>query len=191
MTHMSGPVQFLDATTVFEGKRFNVSRDRFTTPDGEQERAIIHHPGSVAIIAQPDDDQVLMVRQYRYALQRETLEIPAGTRNPGEPAQVTAARELTEETGYRAGRIQELCSMYPAVGICDELQYFYQAFDLEAAPMNPDEGEFVEPVIMDQAAIAKAVANGEICDAKTIFALQLIGFDLWALLAPKKPQVLP
>ena len=178
MKHMSGSVQFLGATTVFEGKRFQVSRDRFATADGEQERAIIHHPGSVAILAQAAPGQLLLVRQYRYALQRETLEIPAGTRSPDEEPIQTAARELIEETGYRAGRLEQLCCLYPSIGICDELQYFFKAFDLEPAQMNPDAGEFVEPIILDQAGITQAVAAGDICDTKTILALQLIGFDV-------------
>lgn len=177
---MSASVQQINSELLCSDSRFDVCRERFATPDGEVERAIIHHPGSVAVIAQPGPDHLLMVRQYRYSLQRETIEIPAGTLGVDEDPQLAAIRELEEETGYCAGQMQEILSLYPAVGICDELQYFFRATELSRGAMNPDQGELIAPLLMDRNDIMQAIIAGTICDSKTFIALSAIGFDQWA-----------
>ncbi|NRA40322.1 MAG: NUDIX hydrolase [Planctomycetes bacterium] len=176
---MTSSVQQINSELLCSDARFQVQRERFRTPDGEIERAIIHHPGSVAIIAQPDPEHILMVRQYRYSLQRETIEIPAGTLGVDEDPLLAAKRELEEETGHVAGSLEQLMSLYPAVGICDELQYFYRATNLSRGQLNPDQGEFIEPLLMDRNDVMQAIAEGMICDSKTFVALSAIGFDQW------------
>lgn len=174
---MATPITHLDGETVFTNDRLRLVRERFATPDGEQERAIIYHPGAVVVLAEPKQGSLLMVRQYRYALRRETLEVPAGTMNPGEEAMTTAYRELEEETGYAAAQMEAVCQLYPSVGFSDEIQHFFKASDLTATAMNADSGEFVAPEILDQAAINDAIRSGLICDAKTLLAIQLMGLS--------------
>ena len=180
---MPDAVQHLGGVSVFENERLRLVRERFATPDGEQERAIIYHPGAVVILAAPEPGQILMVRQYRYALQRETLEVPAGTIDAGEDPATSAARELIEETGYQAELLSEISRIYPSVGLSDEIQYFYRASGLSPAAMNPDDGELIAPEILDQSAIDQAIADGLICDAKTLLGIQLLGLSWQAMVA--------
>ncbi len=177
MRAMPDSIRLVDARSVFKSSRLELVEESFDTPDGEMNRAIIHHPGSVAIIAEPEAGTLLLVRQYRYSIRRETLEIPAGTLDPNEDPIVCAGRELIEETGYRAGHLEELVKLYPAIGICDELQYFFRASDLSPDSMNPDEGEFIEPEILNHQQIAEAISSGLICDSKTLLVLQFIGMN--------------
>ena len=174
---MVDTVKHLGGVTVFENQRLRLVRERYATPDGEQERAIVYHPGAVVILAAPEPGKILMVRQYRYALQRETLEVPAGTIDAGEDPALTAARELTEETGYAAAQLQEISRIYPSVGLSDEIQYFFKATDLSVAEMNPDAGEFIQPEILDQDDINRAITDGLICDSKTLLAIHMLGLS--------------
>ncbi len=168
-------VTFLASTPIFSSPRFALVEEEFATPDGPVRRPVIHHPGAVAILAQPTPGTVLLVRQYRYPVRRWTLEIPAGTRVPGEAPETTAARELVEEAGFRPGRLCELMRFFPAVGVSDEELILYRADDLVAEPCAPEHGELVAPEIARLADAAALVASGEICDAKTLMALALLG----------------
>lgn len=180
---MPDGVRHLGGVNVFENERLRLVRERYATPDGEQERAIIYHPGAVVILAAPEPGKILMVRQYRYALQRETLEVPAGTIDAGEDPASSAARELVEETGYQAAQLHEISRIYPSVGLSDEIQYFYRAEGLSPATMNPDDGELIAPEILDQAAVDQAIASGLICDAKTLLAIQILGLSWQAMVS--------
>jgi len=171
-------VSFVGATAIYASPRFALVEEEFATPDGVVRRPVIHHPGAVAVLAQPAPDRVLMVRQFRYPVRRWTLEIPAGTRVVGEAPETTAARELVEEAGFRPGRLTELMRFFPAVGVSDEELILYGADDLIAEPCAPEHGELVAPEVVRLADVRTRVAAGEICDAKTLIALALIGVPL-------------
>jgi ADP-ribose pyrophosphatase len=176
-------VTLLSATPVYASSRFSLHEERFATPDGEVQRPVIHHPGAVAIIAQPDPDHLILVRQFRYPIRRWTLEIPAGTRVPGEDPQRTAVRELQEEAGYSCATLTELMRLFPAVGVSDEELIIYRAGALTNVPAAPEHGELVAPLIVACADLPTLLAQGELCDAKTIIALALLGLRVDGRLA--------
>jgi ADP-ribose pyrophosphatase len=172
------PVVHTTSTTLFASDRFRLVREGFATPDGPVERPVIHHPGAVAVIAQPEPGTLLLVRQYRYAIRRETLEIPAGTRVVGEPAAVTAARELREEAGYEAAVWEALGSFLPAVGVSDEELHLFRARVLTDVPPAPEHGELVAREVVALADLPRLARAGLLCDAKTIIAAQMLGIRL-------------
>ncbi len=165
---------------VYESPRFGLYHETWQTEAGLVQRPVIHHPGAVAIIAQPQPHSLLMVRQWRYSLGRYTLEIPAGTRDRGEDAEVTAARELREETGFAAERLTLLATLYPAVGVSDELMYFFRADGLVADPLPPDHGELIGVQVVELTDLASYRQNGMICDAKTYLALEWLGVSMFS-----------
>lgn len=161
--------------TRWASPRFRLAEETFATADGAVVRPVIHHPGAVAILAQPDAGSVLLVRQFRYPVRRWTVEIPAGTRVPGEHPDATAARELQEEAGIAAARLVRIGSFFPALGVSDEEMILYRAHGLSAVPAAPEHGELVGPLVVPLAGLPALVAAGELCDAKTIIALGLLG----------------
>jgi ADP-ribose pyrophosphatase len=169
---------FVSAEPLFRSDRFDLMRETFATSDGPVVRPVIHHPGAVALLAQPDANSLVLVRQYRYPIRRWTLEIPAGTRVVGEAPEVTAARELREEAGYTAARITEITRFFPAVGVSDEEMILYRAEGLSEVPAAPEHGELVAREIITLDRLQALMASGELCDAKTLIALALIGLRL-------------
>ena len=169
---------FVSAEPLFRSDRFDLMRETFATSDGTVVRPVIHHPGAVALLAQPDPRSLVLVRQYRYPIRRWTLEIPAGTRVPGEAPEVTAARELREEAGYTAMRISEVTRFFPAVGVSDEEMILYRAEGLAEVPAAPEHGELVAREVVALDRLPALLAGGELCDAKTLIALALIGLTL-------------
>lgn len=163
---------------MWRSARFALATERFATVDGAVERPVIHHPGAVAVLAQPTRDSVVLVRQFRYAIRRWTLEIPAGTRVPGEPAVVTAARELREEAGLAAARLEEFMRFYPAVGVSDEELIIYRAHALSEVPPAPEHGELVAREAVAVADLPRLRREGLICDAKTLLVFPLLGVAL-------------
>jgi ADP-ribose pyrophosphatase len=158
----------------FRSERFVLASESFATDAGPVTRPVIHHPGAVAILAQPDADHVLLVRQFRYPVRRWTLEIPAGTRVPGEDPLATAHRELREETGLAAESMHELCRFHPALGVSDEEMILYRASGLRSEPLAPDHGELVAAAITPLAELPQLRRAGLLCDAKTLLACQLL-----------------
>jgi ADP-ribose pyrophosphatase len=163
---------------VHKGSLISVSVGTFESPDGGTfERDIVHHPGAVSIVPAIDEGTgVLMVRQYRAAIDMDLLEIPAGKRDVAdEPPEQTARRELEEEVGMRAGRLEKLAEFYNSPGFCDEHSWVYLALDLEEAAISahsPEEQHMtVERVALD--AVPELVASGRIVDAKSIIGLLL------------------
>ena len=169
---------FVSAEPVFTSPRFSLVRETFATSQGAVERPVIHHPGAVAIIAQPDPGHLVLVRQFRYPVRRWTLEIPAGTREPGEAPAATAARELREEAGYAAARFIELASFYPALGVSDELMVLFRAEGLTPVAAGPDPGELVTRQVVALSALPGLLAEGELGDAKTLIALAVLGLGV-------------
>jgi 8-oxo-dGTP pyrophosphatase MutT (NUDIX family) len=143
--------------------------ERWTSPD--REREVIHHPGSVAIVALTGDDHVVMVRQIREAVRDRILEIPAGIRDvEGEPPEETARRELREETGYRAEAVERIARIHTSPGFTDEIIDLYRA---RAEPEDdPEEGLEVITVPLSDA--VAAVREGRITDAKTVVGVLVV-----------------
>jgi len=143
---------------------------------------VVRHPGATAIAAVDglgggDPPSVFLIRQYRYATERVVWEVPAGTLDPDESPVVCAARELAEETGYRANRLHHLASVWTTPGFTDELIHLFVAWDCEPGETQLERGEFIEvhKVPLDRA--LHMVESGEIMDAKSICALMLV--DRW------------
>ncbi|SHI17085.1 NUDIX domain-containing protein [Desulfosporosinus lacus] len=163
----------LDGEVLFEGRMLRLDRDRVRLPNGhESTREVVRHPGAVGIIA-IQNQQVLLVRQYRYAIAQETLEIPAGKLDPQEPPLDCAVRELREETGYR-GTMEHISTFYTTPGFTDEVMHLFLARDLVWDPLTPDDDEFigVEKIAWDEA-VQRAKQN-EFIDAKTILGILLV-----------------
>jgi ADP-ribose pyrophosphatase len=134
-------------------------------------REVVEHPGASVIIPLLENNSVLLVRQYRYAVGRELLEIPAGTCNDGEPPEVCAKRELQEETGYVCEELEKILECYVAPGYSTEKIHFYLARRLRRIGQNPDEDERITVVPLSITEALSKIRNGEICDAKTICAI--------------------
>lgn len=170
---MADPQQ-IHADVLFESSRFTLQRERYDTEAGLVERPVIHHPGAVAILAQPNADEIVLVRQFRYPIQRWTWEIPAGTREPNEDALLTAQRELGEEANLAASDWQELGRFFPAVGVSDEEMVLYRAGGLRAVEAEPDHGEFIDAHTVPLGDVDAYIADGRICDGKTLLAISLL-----------------
>ncbi len=157
---------------VLEGARFNVHEMRLTGSDGNQYvREVIRHPGAVVLLPLLDDGNVVLIKNRRPSVDETLLELPAGTREPGEPPEQTAARELVEETGYHAGQLSLIHEFYSAPGICDELMHLYVARDLTAGQHQREATEQIENQIASRDEILSWIANGRIRDAKTLVGL--------------------
>jgi 8-oxo-dGTP pyrophosphatase MutT (NUDIX family) len=130
----------LETEEIFDGYRIDVVRDKVQAPDGTVfEREVVKHPGAVAVVAVNDNEQVLLIRQFRTPIRRALLEIPAGTRDvDGEPPEQTALRELHEEAGVKARSIHELGRFWNSPGFCDEETVIYLATDLETVTPERD-----------------------------------------------------
>ena len=157
---------------VYEGLIVNIRRDKAKLPDGRlTNREVVEHPGGVAVFAMDENDNVILVRQYRYPMEETILEIPAGKREPGEDPQIGALRELEEETGLVPGTVIPMGCSYSSPGILSEKIYLFFATDLKQGDSHPDDGEYVELVKVPYAEMFDLVRRGEIQDGKTLSAL--------------------
>lgn len=157
---------------ILEGARFNVHEMQLTGSDGKQYvREVIRHPGAVVLLPLLDDDRVVLIRNGRPTVGETLLELPAGTREPEEAAEKTAARELVEETGYQAGSLTQLHEFYSAPGICDELMHLYVARDLTPGDHQREATEQIENQIASREEITCWIGEGRIRDAKTLVGL--------------------
>lgn len=163
----------IDSTQVFDGVLLDVRKDSVRLPNGgESVREYIVHPGAVVVIAVLDDGSLLFENQFRYPLQRDFLELPAGKIDSGEDIQRTAERELLEETGYVAGEWRHLGVMHPCIGYSDERIEIFLARGLrKVAEPSLDHNEFLDVLTLSLADAVAAVRDGRITDAKTITAL--------------------
>lgn len=154
------------------GARFTVERRWLTRRDGGSEaRELVVHPGSVVILPLLDDGRIVMIRNQRFSVERALWELPAGTRDPDEPAFDCAARELEEETGYRAASLVPLLSFYPAPGSSNERMHAFVATGLSAAAQQLDATEQIEVCPLAPAEVTRMLEAGEIEDAKSIAVL--------------------
>lgn len=157
---------------IFEGRVISLQVDTVTLPNGETStREIVRHPGAVAVLALLDG-KMLVVEQYRKALEKAQLEVPAGKLDAGEAPEAAALRELEEETGYQAKSIVHLHSFSTSPGFADEIIHLYFTEELGRGELRPDEDEFLtcEAITLEQA--LEYVKDGRICDAKTLLAVQ-------------------
>ena len=162
---------------VFEGTLIRLSDAEFEGPGGERfHRDVVHHPGAVVVVPLGSDGRVTMVRQFRAAIEEDILELPAGKRDvDGEPTEVTAGRELAEEVGLRAGRLDLLARFYNSPGFTDELSWLYLATDLSPVPSDRQGAEEQVMTIeeIQLASVPAMIEDGRIVDAKSIIGLLL------------------
>jgi ADP-ribose pyrophosphatase len=153
-----------------EGPKFRVVRERLELPRGRgvKERDTVVHPGAAVFAPQLPNGDLLLTKQYRYALKMNILEFPAGTLDPVESPLKCAQREIQEEVGFEAATWIPLGTSWPAPGICNELQHFYLARELTAHKIDGDEDEDIEVVQMSVDAVEEAIQTGEIQDGKTM-----------------------
>lgn len=163
--------KILSSVRSFEGRLVKVDSVDIGLPNGHKtQHEVIRHPGAVCVIALDDQGRVLIVRQYRTALERVTIEVPAGKIDPGEDPEDAVRRELAEETGYAAGQIRRLASIAVAVGYSDEIIHLYMATDLTPGSAHPDDDEFVVAEWVSIESLIDSVLDGRIEDSKTVIA---------------------
>ena len=165
----------LETTTIFSGKILTLREDKVLLPNGKvTAREVVAHPGAVAIVPVLAD-RIIMVEQFRYPVSQTLLEIPAGKLDPGETPEQCAIRELAEETGYIAAKLQKLAAIFTAPGFTDETIHIYKAENLTVGQQKTDEDEFIKIHFHSPADIAEMISSGKISDAKTIVGLALAG----------------
>lgn len=158
--------------TLFQGKIIDLERLRVQLPDGrEATREVVRHPGAVAVLAEPTPGSVVLVKQYRKALDESLVEIPAGKLEPGESPEVCAVRELREETGLAARSVNSVFDFFTSPGFADERIYLYYTNDVEQEEQALDEDEFVEVISATRDEVTAMLRDGSIRDAKTLIAL--------------------
>jgi ADP-ribose pyrophosphatase len=161
----------LTSRRCFEGHVFNVRVDEVVYADGSEHRLdVVEHAASLAIVATPTPAEVVLVRQYRHPARATLWEVPAGSSDDGETLVDGARRELREETGYRAGRIRHVGSVWTTPGFCSEIMHFFHADELVAAEPEFDDDERIEVATFALPAAWRLVADGT-ADAKTALAL--------------------
>ena len=159
---------------LFQGRIFQVVERRQVGRSGAiLSRQVVKHPGATCIVPLLPDGRVLLIEQYRISFQKKIFELPAGTLEKGEEPITTAQRELIEETGYRAGRLELLTSIYTSPGILQEELFLYLASDLEKGVSSPEDGEDISLVPKTWSEIDAMIEKKEIVDAKTLVGLLL------------------
>ncbi len=155
---------------------FSAHLDEVSLANGEISKRIrIDHPEASAVVPQLPDGRIVMVRQYRYALGMETLEIPAGKVDPGEDTEACARRELMEETGFEAGIMQLIYTYTPAIGYSNERIHIFMAPEVEHRSEKTDEREISSVEIIPLDELQKMIRKGRILDGKTLIALAVAG----------------
>lgn len=163
---------------IYKGRVFTVERDLVRLPKGiDATMEVVRHPGSVVLLPMPDPGRVVLVKQYRYAIDRWVWELAAGTLKPGEDPVEGALRECEEETGLAAGRAEFLGAFYPTPGYCDELMNFYRLTRLAPPvgrpPASPDEDEDLRARTFSLEEVRAMIGSGEIVDLKTVAGMLL------------------
>lgn len=175
----------LKSTRIHTGRVINLDIDTVRFPDGSVgELEMIRHPGAAAVIPFASDPQgtdptILLIKQYRYATLDILYEIPAGRLNPGEDPRVCAERELLEEVGVKAGRVERLTTIWTTPGFTDERIHLFWATDLTPGQHAREADEFIEVTPKPLSEVLALIKSGEICDAKTCLAILFVaGFTL-------------
>src|SRR5437667_11239045 len=182
--------EFLDSKKVFSGRVFDVTVDTVREGDKSYSREVVHHPGSAVILPAFDDGTIALVKQYRHPAVKYLLELPAGTLDDKERPEEGAARELEEELGIVAGRMEKLCEFFVSPGFCEEKMWLFLATELRQTKQRLEDDEFIEIVRVPIERALQMITDGEIEDAKTIIGLMLAGPRLGAaILEPGYPPV--
>ena len=164
--------QTIDTKVVFQGRSFHVAAETVRLGSGKEiVRGIVRHRGAVVILPVTDDGRIVAIRQYRHALAKVIIELPAGTLEKGEDPFDCAKREIIEETGNAASDWVPLGVQYPTPGLCDELQHCYLARGLTPEFKEKDEDELIEVVMLTVSEFEEGIRSGEIVDAKSISAM--------------------
>jgi len=172
MTSTNSP-QILDSKDIFHGRVFDVTVDTIREGDQTYQREVVHHPGSAVIVPVFDDGTIALVRQYRHPALRYLLEAPAGTLRRGEAPEDGAARELEEELGVVAGRLEKLSEFFVSPGFCEEKMWVYLATQLTETEQRLEDDEIIEVVRIPFSQTLGMITTGEIEDAKTIIGIML------------------
>jgi ADP-ribose pyrophosphatase len=167
----------LESRRIYDGHVLNLRVDTIATSRGTHECEVVEHSGAVVVIAMPNPDEMVLVRQYRHPLERLTWEVCAGSIDPGETPLDAAMRELREETGFRASRMRRLWSAYSAPGFCSELLHFFVTDAWEVGETDFDPGEDIEIATFSVGRLREMIEHDELPDAKTQISV------LWALTA--------
>ena len=164
----------LKSEKIYKGAIINLRRDKVTVQGGTSYREIIEHNGGAVIAALTEDKKLVMVRQYRKPADKVMLEVPAGKIDPGEKPLEAAVRELKEETGYTAEKVEFLTQFYPSVGYSEEMLYLYICTGLTPGETNFDENEAIDIEEVELDRLFKKAMSGEIDDAKTLIAILMV-----------------
>jgi ADP-ribose pyrophosphatase len=168
-TPRSKTAQILSSTTVYEGPVFGIRRDEVIEPSGVRTiREVITHPGSVVVLPVLRDGKILLIRQYRHATRQYLWELVAGRMDPGETPKAAAARELIEETGYRAKRLRVFLDVFPTPGFLEERMYILLAEGLTAGKAQPEEDEKIVSHAYNRKQLEEMIRTGKLRDAKSI-----------------------
>jgi ADP-ribose pyrophosphatase len=164
----------LTRRVLFRGLKVDLALQQVRLSDGTvAERELVLHRGAVALVPMVDEQHVCLVRNDRYAVGQTLLEVPAGTIDPGESPDQTAERELLEETGYQAGRIQRIREWYVSPGVMNERMYLYLCQDLRPGPVRHQPDEQLQAVVVPWEEAVAMADEGRIDDAKSLLALML------------------
>lgn len=168
-------LKLLKRETLYEGKVFNIIVDQIEYPSGNKGvREVVEHTGGAVVLAVFPDKKIILLKQHRYPIGKVIYELPAGKLRKGEDPVHCAGRELTEETGYVAGRMEKITAIFTSPGFCSECLHIYLATDLKFTQQHLEEGEEqieVEIVALDNA--IEMIKQGEIVDGKTIVGIML------------------
>jgi len=173
------PSELLARTTIYKGRIFQLDVDEVKLPTGHTVKMeIVRHPGSVVLLPIPQPGAIILIRQYRYSIDRWIWELPAGSLKPGEDPDQAAARECEEEIGLAPGKVTRLRGYFPTPGFCDEEMIYYRCEELRPpAPdstARKDEDEEIEPKTFTIAEARGLVSSGAIVDLKTLAGLGLV-----------------
>ena len=162
----------LSSKIIHQGRLLDIRRDDVRLPNGKTTtREWIKHPGAACIVPILPDGQIALIRQYRYPVSQEMIELPAGKLDPGESPEECAKRELEEEIGYKTGKLTYLTHIHPAIGFASEKMWLYLAEELEKTERNTDHDEFVELIPATVSNAVSMVWDRKITDVKTIIGI--------------------
>lgn len=164
-------INSINSKTLHSGPIFDVRRDTIREGEAMYERDVVVHRGSAVIAAVFDDSRIALVRQYRHAAGEYLLELPAGSLEIGEDPEIGALRELEEEIGYRAAKIEKIAEFYVSPGFLTEKMHVYLATELTKTEQNLDDDEFIDVQLVRLAEAKQMVVDGRICDAKTMIGI--------------------